>query len=105
MGSFISLVSSQYYLHSTAAKDIDKHRTIFWASLEHFIVFLTFNAEEPSYDIFRPYSGLFLIYAPYPAKLQSNLPLASFLLIKMRQYLLWGLIVWGSNKQLVAVSL
>ena len=50
-------------------------------------MFLTFNAEEPGYDIFRPYSGLFLIYAPYQAKPQSNFPLASFLLIKMRQYL------------------
>ena len=87
MGCFILLVSSQYYLHSTVAEDIDKHRAIFWASLEHSIVFLTFNAEGPGYDIFRPYSGLFLIYAPYPAKPQSNLPLASFLLIKMRQYL------------------
>ena len=50
-------------------------------------MFLTFNAEEPGYDIFRPYSGFFLIYAPYPAKRQGNLPLASFLLIKMCQYL------------------
>ena len=51
-------------------------------------MFLIFNAEEPGYNIFRPYSGLFLIYAPYPAKLQSNLPLTSFLFIKMCQYLI-----------------